>query len=271
MSFPVFLKVIGIVLKTILFFPVCLVLCFWFGCSDATPARETVPVAAVSGYAHPGPLYHVIIPDSMKSAVVWDQSFPLLINAVSTENPVLNGDTILTGTDPYYSMEMERLEMALNIAEAVGDSFAADSLTAMLSDSSSFIFVISPAFGTIRNLAFHGGTLEPGDTIAVITGDPPDSVYILSPSYFHIRWPENLTGCTVTDMGLQCFGPWPGETTSIPGTWSVQHQFIYEDGLKSFLLAAAGDTIPITIIGSTDSSKIIYSEFALDSISLSPW
>lgn len=246
-------------------------LCLLSGCSDASPVREIVPVTAVSGYAHPGPLYNVITPDSLKSAVVWSQNLPLLVNAILQEEYVLAGDTILMGTDPLFSVEMERIGMALNIAEAAGDSVAVDSLTAILSDSSSFIFMTSPTTGTIINLVSPGSTLQPGDTIAVITGAPPDSVYILTPDYFHAGWPENLPGCTVTDTGLRCFGAWPGATASIPGTWSVEPQFIYEDGLKSFLLATAGDTIPVTIMGFTDTSKIIYSAFSLDSVSLSPW
>ncbi|MCK5132263.1 MAG: hypothetical protein KAR40_08955 [Candidatus Sabulitectum sp.] len=237
-----------------------------------TPAREIVPVASEEpGYVQPAPLYLVMIPDSFQTAVIWDQNSPLLVNMVLEDETVLAGDTILSGTDPFFAVEMERVEMALNIAEAIGDSIAIDSLFTLLSDSSSFFFVTSPAAGSIRSLAFQEGTLQPGDTIATVTGPPPDSVYFLSPDYFHIRWPENLPGCTVTERGLQCRGPLPGAATSIPGTWSLQPQFIFEEGLNSFLLATAGDTIPITIIGSTDTSKIIYSVFPLDSVALTPW
>ncbi len=257
------------VLKTIVFTVFCLVPCF--GCGNADPMRETIPVTGEPGYVQAAPPYRVIIPDSLQTAVVWDQNSPLLINMVILEGSVQAGDTVLSGTDPFFSVEKERVEMALNIALAIGDSIAVDSLSAMLSDSSSFVFVTSPATGVLRNLPLQGSTLQPGDTIALVTGPPPDSVYILSPDYFHIRWPGNLQGCTVTDRGLQCYGPWPGATASVPGTWALQPQFIYEDGLKSFLLATTGDTIPITVIGSTDTSRIIYSPLPLDSLALIPW
>ena len=251
-----------------------LVLCLLsgVGCSDTEPVREIVPVTTGEpGYVQAAPLYQVMIPDSLQTAVIWDQNSPLLVNMVLEDETVLAGDTILSGTDPFFAVEMERVEMALNIAEAIGDSIVIDSLSVLLSDSSSFVFVTSPAAGSIRSLAFQEGTLQPGDTIATVTGSPPDSVYFLSPAYFHIRWPGNLPGCTVTDRGLQCYGPLPGAATSIPGTWSLQPQFIFEEGLNSFLLATAGDTIPITVIGSTDTSKIIYSVFPLDSVALTPW
>ena len=253
------------------FFALCLVLCFLPGCTDEPPAVRFVPLSEDPGFAQTAPLYIVTAPDSVRSAVLWDQNLPLLISLVSQNSTVEAGDTILSGTDPFFSVEIERLEMALSIAIATSDTIATDSLTIMLSDSSSFIFVTAPVTGAITTVVARGVTLQPGDTIAMITGAPPDSLYILSPDYFHIRWPENLQGYTVTEVGLQCSGVWPGERTSIPGTWSLEARFIYEDGLDSFLIAAAGDTLPITIIGSTDTSKIIYSEFPLDSLPLTPW
>ena len=262
---------IKIVLKTIVFIALCLVLCFLPGCTDEPPAVRIVPLSEDPGFADQGPLYIVTVPDSIQSAVVWEQNLPLLISLVSQSTMVVAGDTILSGTDPFFSVEIERLEMALSIAQATGDTIAMDSLIVLLSDSSSFVFVTAPITGTMTVQVSRGSTLQPGDTIAMITGAPPDSVYILSPDYYHIRWPENLQGYTVTETGLQHRGAWPGERTSIPGTWSIQARYIYEDGLDSFLIAAAGDTLPITIIGSTDTSKIIYSEFPLDSLPLTPW
>lgn len=258
-------------LKTITFASFCLVQLTCLGCQEAVPEREISHIATEVGFVEAAPLYQVVVPESLQTAVVWRQSSPLLVNTVSHNEFVMVGDTILSGSDPFFSMEMERVEMALNIAVAIKDSIAIDSLSIMLSDSSSFIFVTSPASGVINNLPANGHTLQPGDTVAVVTGPPPDSVYILLPDYFHVRWPGNLPGCTVTSRGLRCYGPWPGATTSIPGVWSLHPQFIYENDLNSFLIAASGDTIPITVIGYTDTFKIIYSTLQLDSVALTPW
>jgi len=265
------LKAIEIALKTKVFSALCLVLSLSFGCSKTDQSQVAVVAYSVTGFVQAAPLYNVSAPDSLRTPIVWNQNSPLLVSILVLDEHVLAGDTILTGTDPFFSVEMARLEMALSISEAVGDTAAIDSLYSLLTDSSSFVYITSSMTGSILNLVSTGSTLQPGDTIAIVTGPPPDSLYILTPAYFHIRWPAPLPECTVTRQGLQCTGPWPGATTSIPGTWSVQPQFIHEEGLVSFLLSSAGDTIPITVIGSTDSSRIIHCTLPIDSTALIPW
>jgi len=227
--------------------------------------------ATETGFVQRPPLFNVIRPDSLEVPVLWIHNSPLLIRTVTSEFTVEAGDTILSGTDPFFSVEIQRLQMALSMAEATGDTAAVDSLTILLADSSNVVFITSPMSGIIENQAVQGRTLQPGDTVATVTGSPPDSVYILSPAYHHIRWPEDLEGYRITDRGLQCTGPWPGETAALPGAWSLQQRFIYENDLDSFVIAAAGDTVTVTIIGYTDTSKIIYSSFPLDSVVLISW
>ncbi|MCK5841204.1 MAG: hypothetical protein KAH31_03480 [Candidatus Sabulitectum sp.] len=260
-------------MKTKVFFAFCLVLSLVPGCGDTDPDQEIVVDVAISatGFVQAAPLYNVSVPDSFRTALIWNHNSPLSVRTITRDEYTITGDTVLSGTDPFFSFETDRLEMALSIARAVEDTAAADSLSALLADSSSFVYVTSSRSGSIQGLVSTGSILQPGDTIAIVTGPPPDSLFILSPAYSHIRWPEPLPGCTVTPHGLQCTGPWPGAATSIPGTWSVQPQFIHEEGLLSFLLAAAGDTISITVIGYTDTSRIIYCTFLLDSIALIPW
>jgi len=234
------------------------------------PDTQQVTVTE-TGYVQKPPVFNVIRPESLEVPVLWIHNSPLLIRTVTSDHTVGIGDTILSGTDPFFSVETQRLQMALNMAEATGDTVAVDSLTVLLADSSAVVFITSTVSGIIEIQAVQGRTLQPGDTVATVTGSPPDSVFILSPSYHHIRWPEDLDGCVVTDQGLQCTGPWPGETATLPGIWSLRQRFIYENDLDSFVIAAAGDTVPVAIIGYTDTSKIIYSSFPLDSVALVPW
>ncbi len=257
-------------LKTIVFSACCLVLGLALGCREETPARVMITASNEVGYVHAPPLYEVIIPDSLLTGILWGKSFPLLVHWVTVEESVEKGDTVLMGTDPFFSVEMERVGMALNIAEAIGDSSAIDSLYTILTDSSSYTYITSSSTGAIENLAFSDQVLQPGDTAAVVKGSPPDSVYILVPTYSHIKWPDNLPGSTVTDLGLQCYGPIPGATDLIPGVWSVKPQYVFENELNSFLISV-GDSLPVSIIGTTETSRIIYSTFPLDSLPLTPW
>ena len=257
-------------LKTIVFSACCLVWSLTLGCKEAPPARAIVTLSGEAGYVHEAPLYEVVIPDSLKTGIIWNNSFPLLVHRVIAEESVEIGDTVLIGTDPFFSVEMERADMALDIARAIGDSSAIDSLNTILTDSSSYTYLTSPSTGAVESLPSSGITLQPGDTVTVVIGPPPESVYILIPTYSHIKWPDNLPGCTVTDLGLQCSGPIPGTTDCIEGIWSVKPQYIFENELSSFLISA-GDSIPVSIIGTTDTSRIIYSTFPLDSLPLTPW
>ena len=257
-------------LKTIVFSACCLVLFTALGCREERAARVINAASIEVGYVQTPPRYEVMIPDSLSTGITWDNSFPLQVQWVTDEDFVEKGDTVLMGTDPFFSVEMERVGMALNIAEAIGDSSAVDSLYSILTDSSSYTCITSSSKGVMDNLAFSDQILQPGDTVVVVKGSPPDSVYILVPTYSHIRWPENLPGCTVTDLGLQCYGPIPGTTALIPGVWSVKPQFIFENELNSFLVAE-GDSVPVVIIGTTETSRIIFTAFPLDSLPLTPW
>jgi len=260
--------------KTIAFTVFCLVLYPVSGCSQKPETHPPViqqVTATDTGFVHRPPVFNVIRPDSLEVPVLWIHNSPLLIRTVTSEFTVGIGDTIVSGTDPFFSVETQRLQMALSMAEATGDTVAVDSLAALLADSSAVVFITSPVSGIIESQAVQGRTLQPGDTVATVTSSPPDSVYILSPAYHHIKWPEGLEGCRATDRGLRCTGPWPGETATLPGTWSLHQRFIYEKDLDSFVIAAAGDTLPVAIIGYTDTSKIIYSSFPLDSVALIPW
>jgi hypothetical protein len=263
-----------LVVKTIAFTAFCLVLYPVSGCTGEPETHPSVihqATANDTGFVHEPPVFNVIRPDSLKVPVLWIHNSPLFIRTVTSEFTVGIGDTILSGTDPFFLVETQRLQMALGMAEATGDTVAVDSLTALLADSSAVVFITSPMSGVIESQAVQGRTLQPGDTVATVIGSPPDSVYILSPAYHYIMWPKYIEGCRITDQGLQCTGSWPGETATLPGTWSLQQRFIYENDLDSFVITAAEDTVSVAIIGYTDTSKIIYSSFPLDSVALIPW
>lgn len=239
--------------------------------SDQGQIEIITPNILESGYAQPAPFYDVVLPESINTYIIWDQRSPLIVKSMTQKTSVLNNDTILVGFDPFFEVEMLRLEMEIAIAEAVGDSALVDSLSNELDHPSLFTYVLSPSEGMIQLMTDIDNTLQPGDSIGLIVGSPPDSLYFLSPDYNHIRWPEDLAENIVTSEGLQFNGYPPEEPASLPGVWSIEHRFIHETELDSYLITITSDTIPIIVMGTKENAKIIYSVLALDSISVIPW
>lgn len=252
------------------------VLCPVLGLSCAGKGQpEPVPVirstSSDTGYVLPGPAFSVTVPDSVVTPVLWADSHPLLLVETSGNGPVQPGDTLAMGSDPYLSLENERVLMELEMALATGDSAAFDSLSGILADSSRFIPLVSTAAGEAVILVVEGETIQPGDAVAQVTGPPPDSVFIVHPLPGQTNWPSGLSG-TISGSGMLVRSGHPpeGETT-LPGIYLVEQRYIHEEGLRSFLLGAGGDTLQVHVAGTHDGLRIIHSETPLESIPLTAW
>lgn len=257
--------------KTIVFILFCPVLLF--SCSQQQESLELTvhPVRHLAGYVTSGPMFPVRIPDSLTTIVSWNSPVELVVVETRENRTVEQGDTLMVGSDPFLAMELDRLGMELQFAAATGDSSASDSLQALLSDSSMYIAVEAPVSGRAVIMISTGITVQPGDTIAAITGPPPDSVYIILPSEGHIRWPDVVPGCTGRGPELLCRGVCTGDSVSIPGVYRIEPRFVHEEGLRTFLLSTEGDTLDVTVTGSFQEFRTIYSHVQLDSIPLSAW
>lgn len=257
--------------KTIAFILICPVLSA--GCSqqEAPPAVTVHEVQSETGYVTAGPMFPVRVPDSLATPVIWSESVELLVVETAAGGNTLQGDTLIMGSDPFLAMEMDRLSMELQIASASGDSIASDSLEALLADSSIYTAVEAPLSGIVQILVTADETLQPGDTLAVITGSPPDSLFFILPSEGHIRWPDHVPGCTVNSGELVCSGVIPGDSVIIPGVYRIEPRYVHEEGLETFLLSASGDTVEVTVMGSYQEFRTVFSEVQLDSIPLTGW
>ncbi len=196
---------------------------------------------------------------------------PLVVVEAAPDGEAAPGDTALLCSHPFLSIETERMNMQLEMALATGDTAAADSLLAILNDPGVFVPILSPFEGTMDVRAAPGDLIQPGDTLASVKGPPEDSTYIMLPGPGHVAWPEGLQGCTAIQGGLLCRGDFPGDSAPLPGTYSVAGHFIHEEGLFTFLLSSAGDTIPVQITGSRNGLRTVFSLVPLDSVPLFGW
>ncbi len=225
-----------------------------------------------TGYAVSSPKFPVSFPDSASVAVVWQEPHPLLVNDVSSaEREFAAGDTLLLGSDPYLPIELDRIRMEMELAEATGDSAEADSLKAALADSSRYIPVTALSAGIAEIFADAGETLQPGDTVAVITGPPPDSIFIVHPLSGQVSWPSGVSGTVSPDGSLVCSGNCSEDSVAIPDFYLVGPEYIHEEGLNIFLITSEGDTIPVTVSGNINGMKMIHSQTPLNSVPLTRW
>jgi hypothetical protein len=181
------------------------------------------------------------------------------------------GDTIASGTEPFLSMELERLSMRLELAEATGNLLLADSLRQTLADSAAFFsHVLSPAGGRLMLHARAGETIVPMQSVATVVEPPPDSLYLMLPLFDLTAWPDSIPGCTFTDAGLLCTGT-PPSGGSVQGFYLLQGRFIHERGLSTYVVSSGGDSLPVSVSGSSGQFRVIHSGLSLDSIQLVPW
>lgn len=258
-------------LKTIIFLSVCPVFSLLTGCEENKPVQIGNETSTEYGYAVSSPLFTVELPDSINIPLLWEENFALSVLSISDKSIVFEGDTIVFGVDPFFTLEKERIKMFLDIAEASNDFASIDSLRYLLEDSSAYFSILSTTSGLIECKVFPDETIQPGDTLALITTAPPDSFYLLIPDFEQVTNAFTVPGAIPTQRGLSFIGVPPTGKVGLPQIWEVKSNFIYEDNLNSFLLGALEDTIPVTIIGFTDSTRVLFTLVSLDSIPLVLW
>lgn len=258
--------------KTTLLILICPVLTACRGSSDA-PAPPVTAEGSDNGpgFALSAPAFSVRSPDPVRVPLLLSGSSPMDVLTAAGSGSVEEGDTLFLLSDPFLEVEDQRISMQIEMALATGDTALAGSLREMLSDSASYTPVMSPLAGSASVMVPPGRRIEPGDTLAVITGSPPDSTFIVIPPQGHLEWPEELDGTILSSGEILLDGPWPGDSVSLEGFYEIAPHFIHEEGLKTLLVTYGGDTLEVTVTGSLDGKRLVYSTIALDSLPLAGW
>ena len=256
--------------KTIAFTFLCPVLVAGCGGGERNEPRSAAPSAEPVLAVASAP-FAVEAPDSLRFPVVWSGRSPLMVLSVSPGGEVLSTDTAALCADPFLEIETERLEMELEIAIARGDTAAAIAIAEALADSSGYTAVLFGLSGTARVFTAPGVELQPGDTVAVVTGAPPESLFVVSPGSGHLGWPEGVPGTRLPDGGLLMEGALSDDSIFLPGFYDVPPDLVREDGLSTFLLSARGDTIDVVVFRTGGHTRTVFSPIPLDSIPLARW
>lgn len=257
-------------MNTISLLLICPVLLF-MGCGREPHVERFSGTEPLEGVAERAPAFSVEKPDSMVSHLIWSGDSPLLILETFGTETALPGDTAALGADPFLEIEFDRLSMELQFAIATGDSVSVDSLRTLLDDPSVYIPVLFNTGGRVELKVLPGAEIQPGDTVAAVTGPPPESIFVVLPEAGHLLWPYEIEGTRLPSGGLMMVGEFPGDSTIIPGFYSVASHFIHEKSLSTFLVTTSGDTLHVTVTGNTNGTRTVYSAVPLESLILSGW
>ncbi len=194
-----------------------------------------------------------------------------LLDSVAAIGRVEPGDTLARLMDPVGAFLRSRTEMELALAGARGDTASADSLRAVLASPPWVRWVLSPLEGQV-SFPPRGLLLNPGDTLAVISARA-ESLWVLTSPVPLPYWPP-MEGLTILGFSADTAlvrGMVPESAFCLPGSWTVPGTALRESGLHIFVVSASGDSIPVRVLGETDSGVLVYSGHSLDSLPLVPW
>ncbi len=182
------------------------------------------------------------------------------------------GDTLALLSTDLSEMDIERLEMALELASArppgmrtEEDVRDIDSLSALLDSmrGGTSVPFLAPLGGElVAPLPESGGRLAPGDTVTGLLPLTEARSYMVTPpeGCLMSAWPESLWNMGLVEPmdGAAVYSavdaPVPGAGA---GVRSVPREALYESGLSTFLVTAAGDTVSAPRLGRTGGGDVL--------------
>jgi hypothetical protein len=196
------------------------------------------------------------------------------VASVSTfqDSMIAMGDTLLILEDGLRKIEMQRLEMELRLAEAFSASspsdrmarLRADSLSAVLEALAGSVLVpaTSPAGGVLLSTGpGEGDAVAPGTLLALLSVGP-DSLFVVSPpaGVMMTSWPSRAGSMALveqTPSAAVYYGVPSTDGSDFGSLFSVVRNALYEDGLRTFLVTQAGDTLEAVMAGSSERGIIV--------------
>lgn len=250
-----------------------LLLCPVLSCGpgNGTGAAALPPVRADNVFAGEGIAVTAKPVENRALPVFLGGTDQFLLDPLPLSGAVEPGDTLARLMDPVGPFLESRTGMELALARVRGDTAAVDSLEGVLASPPWIRWVVSPLGGQVSFPA-PGALLNPGDTLALIFARA-ESLWVLSSQVPLMFWPP-LEGVTTLEFSADTAlvrGVVPGDSFTLPGTWTIPGTALRESGLRIFVLSASGDSITVTVMGETGSGVLVHCGRSLDSLPLVPW
>lgn len=196
-----------------------------------------------------------------------------MVSVISFPDSVIAlGDTLLILEDGLRKMEMQRLEMELELAEAFSVASPSDGMARLRADSLSVVLdalarsvlvpATSPAGGVLLSTGPKEGDTVSSGTLLALLSVGPESLFVATPpaGVVMTSWPSRAGSMTLveqTPSSAVYYGVPASDGSDFGSLFSVVRNALYEDGLRTFLVSLAGDTLEAGMAGSGESGIIV--------------
>ncbi|MFO7950338.1 MAG: hypothetical protein R6U36_08210 [Candidatus Fermentibacteraceae bacterium] len=182
---------------------------------------------------------------------------------VAEGDSVAVGDTLALGIDTLSVLEAQRVRMQADFLRQSPetDSSRLDSLLSLAGELEVPVPLPARQSGVLVELrAGTGRRLAPGDTLALLESGEAATRLRLPPGARLESWPP-LAGAgpvETTDSTAVYSVPPPGrDSLRLEGLWRVPRNALRDEGLRSFVTLAGGDTVSVRRVGSWDGAVVV--------------
>jgi|GEM_PF-5531158 len=182
---------------------------------------------------------------------------------VSEGDSVAVGDTLAMAIDTLSVLEAQRVRMEADFLRQSQetDSSRLDSLLFLADELESPAPLLASRPGILVELRAQAGLrLGPGDTLALLQSGEAATRLRLPPGGRLESWPR-LDGAgpvEATDSTAVYSIPPPGrDSLRLEGLWRVPRNALRDEGLRSFVTLAGGDTVSVSRMGGWDGAVVV--------------
>jgi hypothetical protein len=194
---------------------------------------------------------------------------------VAEGDSITPGDTLALALDTLSLLEAQRMRMEADFLRQAPqtDSARLDSLLSMASKLETPTPIPAGGSGILDELLVEAGrTVAPGDTLAMLVDEGPN-LQVELPEGLHLeRWPvlEGSAPLESTDTtAVYSVLPSGGDSLRLDGLWCVPRTALRDQGLRSFVLLAGGDTVVVERMGSCGGDVVVAGP--LDGVEMITW
>ena len=231
--------------------------------SESVP--EPVREAAATVGALPLPPLPVtpVAPAKRALLVEGDMEVRLDTVTVAEGDSVAAGDTLAMAVDTLSVLEAQRVRMEADFLRQSPetDSSRLDSLLSLAGELEVPAPLMARRRGVLVELRAQAGLrLGPGDTLALLQSGEAATRLRLPPGARLDIWPP-LAGAgpveTTDSTAVYSVPPPDRDSLRLEGLWRVPRNTLRDEGLRSFVTLAGGDTVSVRRMGSWDGAVVV--------------
>jgi hypothetical protein len=206
--------------------------------------------------------------------VTWKGGGPAEIVSIRSfaDGTVALGDTLFLLEEGLRQVEIQRLEMELQLAEAFATASPSDEAARLHADSllvmleslqrAAIVPATSPAGGILLSMGPEEGEVVVPGTLLALLSVGPESLFVVSPpaGVTISSWPAQAGSLKLVEplsSTAVYYGVPATDGSDFGSLFSVVRNALFEDGLRTFMITQTGDTLETGMVGSSESGIIV--------------